>query len=285
MLATISVIVPCYNVQEYVAEALNSIRYQSLAPNEVIIIDDGSTDGTFDILSSYSDLLGWKVIRTSNNGLGAARNLGARIATSEFLIFIDSDDFIEHDLVSDFFDVYVRNRNLDMFAFSVNSFDNKTKELLPNKSHFYTSVKTGEGKNIFSQLMYEGNFNSMVPHMIVRRDLINWWKDGFKNILHEDEEMTPRLFILSSKIYLTNKPYYNYRRLRDNSIMASVGKKVFLRSRWGYFVALLSCINLLIKSYQEKKLFLALLLRVKYLSYYAFIPILMWLPRFVRKLF
>lgn len=132
----------------------------------------------------------------------------------------------------------------------------------------------GNGKDILANLLVSGNFHSSSCAMIIRSDLIDWKKEGFLNILHEDEEITPRLFLSSSSIYITNKVYYNYRKHRDGSIMSSSSIGKFFRSRWGYLVSLLSCQRLLLENLSDKRLRFALITRSRYLSRHAFIPVL-----------
>lgn len=103
---TVTVIIPCYNVESFVHEALDSVKKQIHQANQVLIINDGSADATLPILLGYDNLPGWKVISTENRGLGPARNLGASLATSDYLMFLDSDDYIEKDLILDFIKIY-----------------------------------------------------------------------------------------------------------------------------------------------------------------------------------
>lgn len=87
---TFSVIIPSYNRKRYLAECLASVFAQSHPPAQVIVVDDGSTDGTMDMLAQ--DTRGVTVIRQDNAGPGAARNRGAQVATGDYLAFLDSDD-------------------------------------------------------------------------------------------------------------------------------------------------------------------------------------------------
>ena len=87
---TISCIIPVYNQAEYLGEALDSVLRQTVAPTEIIVVDDGSTDAIDAVLRPYRDQL--RVLRQSNGGPAVARNAGIRIATSEWLSFLDGDD-------------------------------------------------------------------------------------------------------------------------------------------------------------------------------------------------
>lgn len=95
---SVSVIVPCYNVQHYLRECLDSIKKQTLENFEIICIDDGSTDDTLQILKTYeSDII--RVIHQKNSGVAIARNNGIRIATGKYVCFIDSDDYYPNEFV------------------------------------------------------------------------------------------------------------------------------------------------------------------------------------------
>ena len=92
---TISVIVPIFNVESYLAECLRSIVNQSYTKLEIILVDDGSTDGSAKIAERYAKVdKRIKLIRKKNGGLGAARNTGLRYATGDFIVFSDSDDVV-----------------------------------------------------------------------------------------------------------------------------------------------------------------------------------------------
>ena len=96
----ISVIVPVYNVEEYVLECLESISAQTFADFECIVVDDGSTDDSSRIVDEYAATdPRFKVIHQANRGLSGARNVGIDVARGEYLSFIDSDDFIHPEML------------------------------------------------------------------------------------------------------------------------------------------------------------------------------------------
>ena len=94
----ISVIIPCYNQENYIKQCLDSILNQSFRNYEIIAVDDGSCDKTPAILSEYKKRnKNIRVFSTSNKGAGAARNFGLTKAVGDFVLFMDSDDFLEED--------------------------------------------------------------------------------------------------------------------------------------------------------------------------------------------
>lgn len=92
---TISVVMPVYNGAETIAESLDSIFEQTLQPDEIIVVDDGSTDNTLEILAGYGDAI--KVMKTKNKGHASARNTGMGRAFGEFIAILDADDIWVRD--------------------------------------------------------------------------------------------------------------------------------------------------------------------------------------------
>ena len=97
----ISIIIPAYNVEKYIEETLRSIEKQTFSDFEVLVIDDGSDDGTFDIVKSIaSQDRRIKIYTQDNSGQGKARNTGIDNAQGEYLTFVDSDDLVLPDYLS-----------------------------------------------------------------------------------------------------------------------------------------------------------------------------------------
>lgn len=106
----ISVIVPIYNVEEYLGECLDSLAQQDYSDIEVIMVDDGSSDGSASIAERFADAdARFRYIRKENAGVSAARNTGLQYASGEFLCFVDSDDVIPHDALGKMYRVACDN--------------------------------------------------------------------------------------------------------------------------------------------------------------------------------
>jgi len=94
----LSVIVPCYNVEEFIRECLDSLVHQTYKNIEVIMVDDGSPDHTGEILDEYDNAYeNFHAVHTPNGGLSAARNAGLPYITGEYMAFVDSDDVVIED--------------------------------------------------------------------------------------------------------------------------------------------------------------------------------------------
>lgn len=93
----VSIVIPCYNRENYIQQAVDSALSQTYSNIEVIVVDDGSKDNSLGVLSNYGDKI--QVISQSNKGVSAARNAGFYASKGEFIIFLDSDDWLSNDIV------------------------------------------------------------------------------------------------------------------------------------------------------------------------------------------
>ncbi|MBR1928498.1 MAG: glycosyltransferase family 2 protein [Paludibacteraceae bacterium] len=97
----VSVIIPIYNSKQYLRECLDSVVKQDFSDLEILLIDDGSTDGSYEIASEYARSDSRIVLKSQgHHGQSAARNLGLDIARGEYISFVDADDYINHDFIS-----------------------------------------------------------------------------------------------------------------------------------------------------------------------------------------
>jgi glycosyltransferase involved in cell wall biosynthesis len=96
---SISIIIPAYNVEKYLKIALDSVKYQTELPDEVILVDDGSIDETLKIAKECEFPVPYRVISIKNGGQGNARNVGVREASSEYVYFFDSDDMLKDNFI------------------------------------------------------------------------------------------------------------------------------------------------------------------------------------------
>jgi glycosyltransferase involved in cell wall biosynthesis len=190
---TISAIVPIYNREAYLAEAIASILNQSIPPTEVIVIDDGSRDGGGEIAKSFSAV---RYHYQTNQGVGAARNQGVRLATGDFLAFLDSDDLWSLDKLERQLTAFKQNPHLDAVFGQVRQFfspdlDEETKqktqiprEVMPGYhvgtmlirreaffrvGWFETEFKQGEFISWYMRSLDAGLQIAMLPEIVMER--------------------------------------------------------------------------------------------------------------------
>lgn len=126
----ISVIVPIYNVDKYLRKCLDSLKCQTLKEIEILCIDDGSTDCSGEIADEYKKDTRFRIFHTENNGLSAARNLGIDKARAEWLMFVDSDDWVSEEFCSIPYKAAIEN-HADLVIFGIYTFWDSDK--IPKK--------------------------------------------------------------------------------------------------------------------------------------------------------
>ena len=130
----VSVIIPVYNVEKYLRECLESVINQTLKDIEIICINDGSTDKSYEILKEYAKLdHRIRILNQSNMGQSAARNRGLEIAKGKYVYFMDSDDWLEKDALKCLTDIS-ESKNLQILYFDGKTFL-ESDELKTKYSH------------------------------------------------------------------------------------------------------------------------------------------------------
>lgn len=227
--ATLSVIIPVYNVLNYVQEAVDSVINQSVPPAEVILVDAGSDDGSGELIESlYGHHAFVSIIHVGNVGAGEARNIGTRVATGDFIYYFDADDILINGLLARFQTVLRAHPDMDIFAFSAESFEDplmtqqdthRPAVRLMSYRQQITSVFSG-GEQAFNALSRMGNFIPTVWLYIWSNRLQRQHQLAFLPVIHEDEAFTPRLFFVAGKTCVIDQIYFR-RRLRRGSVMQS----------------------------------------------------------------
>lgn len=219
--ATITIVIPVFNVREYLESALKSIVRQSEPPSEVIIIDDGSTDGSSQILERYTHLPNWKIVGTLNGGLGPARNLGRMLSESEYIYFFDSDDLLERNFIEMMHRVIKECDNPDMIMFSGQSFygDGFEHPFSPAYKRTISGVFE-RGAGLVSEMYRRDELFASACLYVSKAEL--WSRNclNFPPILHEDEAVFFPLLALSEKTVVLRDVFF-HRRVRAGSIMTS----------------------------------------------------------------
>lgn len=214
----ISVIVPVYNVQDYLEDCVNSITSQSYKNIEIILVDDGSKDKSgriCDELKQKDDKI--KVIHKENGGLSSARNAGFECAQGRYIAFVDSDDIIHKSMLKSLYDLMVKY-DCAIVECGIQKF--------PDGERCDTESKTSENspevyntEQALKLLIEDEVLHQTVWNKLYRKDVL--WKEPFKKgKTNEDEFFTYRAFANTNKVVRTSGRFYFY-RTRQGSIINS----------------------------------------------------------------
>lgn len=193
----ISVIIPVYNLESYISKCLDSILAQTFDDFEIIIIDDGSTDKTGEIIDQYQSLYtNIRVIHKKNEGVSIARNTGIDLAIGKHYLFFDGDDFVEPYCLEELHEI-VTEHNVDTIINGYYRFENgKVKEV--NIPRFLNELYEGEGI-----------FDTIFPAFIgLSNDNIRQWLAGKKGVLAVENPALWRSMV-SAEIIKGNHLYFN----------------------------------------------------------------------------
>lgn len=221
----ISVVVPIYNVEKYISRCINSIINQTYKNLEIILVDDGSTDKCPLICDNYLNFdKRIKVIHKNNGGLSDARNSGIEIAQGEYIIFIDSDDYVDNKMIEILYKT-IKNENCDIAIcnyYMVDEISLKKKSI----SKLKEKVRIVYGKEKFDYLYNEYKMLSVVAWNKLYK------KEIFKDIryplgkLNEDEYIICDILSKANRIAFIKDSLYYYVQ-RSNSIIHSFNMKRF----------------------------------------------------------
>ena len=212
----LSIIIPIYNVEKYLTKCIESVINQTYKNLEIILVNDGSTDNSKDIINKYSLIDSRiKVINKKNGGLSDARNVGIEIAKGDYIAFLDSDDWIELNMYEKLYS-YIKQENADIVQCSYQEVYNEEV----NNQKIKEEIKLISGKDSLYNLYGENHGKTVVVwNKIYKRELFNDIRFP-KGKYHEDEFTTYKLLYKANKIVDLNLPLVYYRQ-RDGSIMNS----------------------------------------------------------------
>lgn len=218
----ISVIVPIYNVETYLEEAIESLIHQKACNLEIILVDDGSTDASGKIAETYAAKYDNIVcIHQENQGLSAARNRGMDDAHGEYVMFLDSDDFFVKDSIS-LVQMEISDKEYDLLLYSGKKFYQNTRECSSygiRENGIYQS-----GKDAYFDLRKKESYYTCVWFMVLRRAFLIEAQIRFADgILHEDHLFAFQVFMKAGKVRCACLDVYRY-RIRSNSIMTGSQK-------------------------------------------------------------
>ncbi len=222
----LSVIIPVYNVENYLNECLDSVTSQTLDDMEIICIDDGSTDNSPDILKEYSKKdKRIKIITKENGGQATARNLGIKEAQGEYIAFVDSDDFIEPTM---FEKLYTKSKdnNLDIAMCKIATYDNQTEEIKNNVWYYMLGVFRDFEKGIFNHKdtkeftchIAVTPYNKIYKTTLLKENNI-LFPEG---LIFEDEKFFYDTYLRAKRVSIVDEFLYYYRINRKGSTVDTI---------------------------------------------------------------
>ena len=223
--AAVSVIVPVYNVAPWLEACLNSLEKQTLKNIEVILVNDGSTDGSGEIARRYAERnSNFILIERENLGVSAARNAGLDKATGEYVYFLDSDDYLMEDTLERIY-TKASSEQLDVVVFSAYSFQDPDGELTWSSDFGYryrgTYPEICRDMDVLRISLDNNDYFASCCLVFTRRDLIEAHNLRFyEGVIYEDNLYKFQLMAFAGRVAVMNEPLY-YRRNRAGSITAS----------------------------------------------------------------
>ena len=221
----LSIIVPIYKVEQYLCKCVDSLLNQDIKPEEyeIILVDDGSPDRCGEICEEYAvRYSNFKVIHRENGGLSAARNSGIDVAQGRYVQFVDSDDYLEPNVLKALVDT-MEHEGLDVFRFNYRNVNEQYEVVEPNKDpkRFVSySEAVCDGKTFLNERLGSACY---ACQFMIRRELLTdcRFKEG---IYFEDTEWAPRMLLKAGRAASTAMMVYNY-LVREGSITHSVDEK------------------------------------------------------------
>lgn len=224
----ISVIIPVFNTKDYLKESIDSILEQKEFIHELLLINDGSTDGSGELLEKLyarNDFV--KIFHTKNQRQGPARNLGTEQSTGDYIYYFDSDDVVKPDLFKRFAGLIAENKDLEIFCFSAEPFidedynvdETAKNQILTTKAYSRKINKIcNTGEEAFNLLFPIKSFSPLPYLYLFKKSILINNNIKFRSIRFEDEEFVYQLFLAAGKTIISDENFVG-RRIRKGSTM------------------------------------------------------------------
>ncbi len=256
----ISVIIPCYNVENFVKKCIDSIMNQSYENLEVIVIDDKSTDNTYEILKNLHKEYNEKFVllqNEKNGGLAYTRNKGVKEATGNYIGFIDSDDYV----AKDYYECLVRKMvedNADLIVNDIQLVDEDGKEIAP--------VTKACNEKINKLNIVDNGLAASACNKIIRKDLLEKYP-FYEGKINEDIASVLPCVVHSNKVTYTEDAVYNYVQRKG-----SIQNSEFSEKRFDTFETVSLCLDR-IKDEKDYKKYRDVIILHQILEIYIYIII------------
>lgn len=218
----ISIVIPVYNGEKFLRDCLDSVLKQTLENIEVIVVNDGSSDSSADIIEHYAKKDNRVIpINQENQGPETARNNGIKNSKGEFIAFLDSDDWVEPETYKEMYEAAVKSRADIVFTDIVWEYEDQEKSRIHSYSvNANRTINRDEIKEkILTDFLYSGSYGGvwkLFRRRFVESNDIKFPKGKY---LGEDWLFNLEAFTYCDTVYYLNKPYYHYRQINQTSLM------------------------------------------------------------------
>ena len=219
-MATISIICPVYNAEQYIERCIDSIIAQTYQDWELIVVNDGSIDGSRRIAEQYAkNDIRIKVINKNNGGVSSARQTGLNVATGDYVIHADPDDWVEPSMLSDMYNVaQIEDADIVVTDFF---WERGSEVTISDKLNMSIDNQTLLN-NLFTGAFHGGLWNKLMKRSLFVLNNITFPE---KISLHEDMYIVASVLLHPVKISYLNKAYYHYvLGINGNSISQKIGQ-------------------------------------------------------------
>ena len=225
-----SIVVPIYNAESTIYKCINSLVNQKFDDFEIILVDDGSSDDTFNKCLKYSkDYSNIKVINQENNGVGSARNKGIDYADGDYILFIDSDDYIEKNALSIYQNIVkLNNPDIIISGYRQTKIDTKAERIYSYSKKWFGSL------NEFIKIHFEELFDNWLIHSpwnkLFKRDIIlkNNIRFSQNYSIYEDIGFVLDYLISSESICIIPDVLYNYNVKEQGSLVTKFHENAYI---------------------------------------------------------
>jgi len=223
----VTIIVPCYNAEKYLAACVDSVISQDYQNWECLLINDGSVDKTLDLIKYYSDKDRRFIVFTQENlGLSATRNRGIDNANGEFIFFLDSDDVLSRDAIGILVSSFQNNDIITGVTITATFSGENMSESSPLLHPKEGTITFENNKNEVLIRTMETGLTPVAQNRLYRKDFINKNKIRFQSgILHEDELWFFETMLFAKNVKFINSKTYFYRIDNQDSITKNVGDR------------------------------------------------------------
>lgn len=227
-----SIIVPVYNCQDYIERCIESVVKQNTKDIELILVNDGSTDNTKELLKEYkkeNNLI--KVINKKNEGVSKARNTGLKEATGKYILFLDADDYLEENYIKEINEILKKHKDIELINFGFYSdvedmeFNNLSRDEITYKEKYYKDTKSlkKDFVELWDNTMLYNIWNKVYVKKIIDDNNIKFPKSNWG----EDVEFNRLYLNVINNMYNSNKCFYHYVRERNGAATKNYKENLF----------------------------------------------------------